>query len=327
LILRDIWAGISRFEEIQADLAISRKVLTERLNHLIERGVVDRRPLARRSCTGTTPAVRSAASTCDAHSAASRCTPTTLTLYRAQARRETAQHDLRGYRVAGGGTRRKGGRVGSAHHEDLGALLNEQAAYYQAVAAEYGDYRDVPGTDEVIAALDAFRPAGSVLELACGPGVWTRQLLRHAADVTAVDASREMLAVGATRVGSERVRFIQADLFSWEPDSRYDVVFFGFWLSHVPPERFEDFWSMVAGCLKPQGRVFFADDDYRTPEELVEGPSSPVIRRQLDDGTSYRLVKVPHQPANLQEQLGRLGWHITITPTSGRLYWGAGSRS
>jgi hypothetical protein len=46
----------------------------------------------------------------------------------------------------------------------------------------------------------------------------------------------------------------------------------------------------VADCLKPQGRVFFADDAYRTPDELVEGPSSPVIRRQLHDGTSYRLV-------------------------------------
>ncbi|HSO53096.1 MAG TPA: class I SAM-dependent methyltransferase [Actinomycetes bacterium] len=32
-----------------------------------------------------------------------------------------------------------------------------------------------------------------MLELACGPGVWTGQLLRHASDVTAVDASPEML--------------------------------------------------------------------------------------------------------------------------------------
>jgi hypothetical protein len=29
------------------------------------------------------------------------------------------------------------------------------------------------------------------------------------------------------------------------PDRRYDVVFFGFWLSHVPLERFDAFWSMV----------------------------------------------------------------------------------
>ena len=124
------------------------------------------------------------------------------------------------------------------------------------------------------------------------------------------------------------MRFIQADLFAWEPDRRYDVVFFGFWLSHVPPGRFEPFWSLVvADCLKPQGRVFFADDAYRTPGEFVEGPASPVIRRQLNDGSSYRLVKVPHQPADLQEQLRRIGWHITVTPTAGPFYGGAGSRS
>ncbi|MGW7681233.1 winged helix-turn-helix transcriptional regulator [Kribbella sp. NPDC054772] len=44
LVLRDIWVGLSRFEQIQADLGISRKVLTERLNHLVDRGVVERRP-------------------------------------------------------------------------------------------------------------------------------------------------------------------------------------------------------------------------------------------------------------------------------------------
>src|SRR6266571_4180229 len=141
-------------------------------------------------------------------------------------------------------------------------------------------------------ALEAFRPAGSVLELACGPGVWTGQLLRYATDVTAVDASPEMLAVAAARVGDERVRFVQADLFTWAPDRRYDVVFMGFWLSHVPLERFGSFWSLVAEGLKEDGRVFFADDAYRTPGELVEGPSSSTIRRRLDDRTSYRIVKV-----------------------------------
>jgi DNA-binding HxlR family transcriptional regulator len=44
LILRDVWVGISRFEQLQADLGISRKVLTERLGHLVERGVIERRP-------------------------------------------------------------------------------------------------------------------------------------------------------------------------------------------------------------------------------------------------------------------------------------------
>ncbi len=48
LILRDVWVGLSRFEQLQADLGISRKVLTERLNHLVEQGVLERRPYDRR---------------------------------------------------------------------------------------------------------------------------------------------------------------------------------------------------------------------------------------------------------------------------------------
>jgi len=205
-------------------------------------------------------------------------------------------------------------------------LLDEQRAYYRALAPDYLDQAlDLPGGDEVTKALDAFQPRGRVLELACGPGVWTGQLLRHATEVTAVDASAEMLAIAAARTGSDGVRFIQADLFSWEPDGRYDVVFMGFWLSHVPAERFESFWSLVADCLQPDGRVFFADDAYRTPDELVEGPSSSTIRRQIPAGTAFRIVKVPHQPADLERRLRQLGWDIKVTATAGPFYWGAGS--
>jgi len=215
--------------------------------------------------------------------------------------------------------------MSAADGEGLGPLLEEQRAYYRALAADYLDqFLDLPGGDELTQALDAFRPTGSVLELACGPGVWTGQLLRHATQVTAIDASPEMLAIAAARVGDERVRFIQADLFAWKPDRRYDVVLFGFWLSHVPAERFASLWSLVADCLNPGGRVFFADDAYRSPDELVEGPSSSTIRRQLPDGTAYRLVKVPHQPADLERRLRQLGWDIKVTSTAGPFYWGAG---
>jgi SAM-dependent methyltransferase len=207
-------------------------------------------------------------------------------------------------------------------------VLAEQRAYYSALAPDYLDQvLDLPGGAELTDALDAFRPAGSVLELACGPGVWTGRLLRHASDVTAVDASREMLAIAASRVpGGAPVRFVEADLFTWEPDRRYDVVFMGFWLSHVPAERFESFLGVVAAALAPGGRVFFADDAHRTPDELIEGPASSTIRRRTPDGTAYRIVKVPHEPAELEGRLRGLGWDMTVTPTAGPFFWGAGSR-
>ena len=211
--------------------------------------------------------------------------------------------------------------------EELEQVLTEQAAYYHALGEDYlNQGLDLPGGQELAEALEAFRPAGRVLELACGPGVWTGRLLRHASEVTAVDASAEMLAVAAARTGRDRVRFVRADLFGWVPDRRYDVVFFGFWLSHVPPERFAAFWSLVADSLAEDGRVFFADDAYRTPDELVHGPSSSTIRRRLEDGRSYQVVKVPYEAADLEERLRRIGWDITVTATSGPFYWGAGGR-
>jgi demethylmenaquinone methyltransferase/2-methoxy-6-polyprenyl-1,4-benzoquinol methylase len=208
----------------------------------------------------------------------------------------------------------------------LNALLDEQVRYYRAVAQEYEDhFLPFSGGAELSDALDAFQPTGSMLELACGPGTWTAQLLRHAADVTSVDASEEMIAIASARVGTERVRFISADLFQWRPDRRYDVVFFGFWLSHVPAERFASFWSTVADCLKPGGRVFFVDDSYRTADELVEGAESATIERKLTDGTAYRIVKIPHRPEDLEAQLAEIGWRIEVHSTSGPFFWGAGA--
>jgi len=59
----------------------------------------------------------------------------------------------------------------------------------------------------------------------------------------------------------------------------------------------------------------------------VHGPVSSTIRRRLGDGTSYQIVKVPYQAADLEERLRRIGWDITVTATtSGPFYWGAGSR-
>jgi DNA-binding HxlR family transcriptional regulator len=44
LVLRDIAVGITRFDDLQRDLGLSRKVLTERLGVLVDRGVLERIP-------------------------------------------------------------------------------------------------------------------------------------------------------------------------------------------------------------------------------------------------------------------------------------------
>jgi SAM-dependent methyltransferase len=218
---------------------------------------------------------------------------------------------------------------------DLEALLAEQVDYYRAFAPEYSDtgIPELPVGEmasahaATIAALDEFCPEGDVLELACGPGTWTAELLRRAHTVTGVDAAPEMLRLARAKVNDSRARFVQADLFEWKPDRRYDAVFFGFWLSHVPLERFADFWSLVDQALKPHGRVAFVDDAYRTPDELIEGNDSPVIRRRLRNGARYRAIKVPHAPEELEQRLKDLGWAIRVRNLEGPFFWGSGGRA
>jgi len=77
----------------------------------------------------------------------------------------------------------------------------------------------------------------------------------------------------------------------------------------------------------PGGRIFFADDAVRAPEELIEGEASSVIQRRLADGRAYRIVKVPYALSELEARLAGLGWRFTVTQTSGGFYWPSGGRN
>lgn len=207
-------------------------------------------------------------------------------------------------------------------------MLSEQVAYYRARATDYLDQaRLVPGFDELTRALLTSRPTGNVLELACGPGTWTPLLLRTAATVTAVDAAPEMLDQARRQVGEAPVEFIQADLFSWRPRRTYDTVFFGFWLSHVPPARFDDFWRLVQESLAPRGSVFLMDDSQRTADEVRGDPLSATVTRRTADGDQHRLIKVAYTSADLQDRLAALGWCIEVHDVADELFWGSGRRA
>jgi SAM-dependent methyltransferase len=224
--------------------------------------------------------------------------------------------------------------------------LQQQLDYYRARAAEYdqwwlrqGRYDRGPELNDqwfadaavVSSALSAFCPAGRVLEFACGTGIWTEQLLRFASHLTALDGSPEMLAINAARLRSSAVQYIEADLFHWQPRGEFDVIFFGFWLSHVPPERFDPFWQLVRSCLAPGGRVFFVDSrrdatstaiDHRLPEQ-----EATVLRRRLNDGREFQIYKIFYEPGDLRQRLNALGWEFDIRQTEHYFLYGHGHLS
>ncbi len=223
-------------------------------------------------------------------------------------------------------------------------LLAEQKSYYRARAAEYDDWwyrrgRYDQGPEwnaawfaevaEVEAALERFDARGDVLELACGTGLWTQHLVRTATRVTAADASPEVIELNRARVGDAPVEYVQADIFGLQLPDRYDVCAFGFWLSHVPDERFAEFWDGVGRALRPGGRVFFVDsgiDRSDRAHTYTRERATETEVRQLADGREFRIVKRYDEPPELERRLGELGFEVAVSTTGrGSMIYGVGS--
>ena len=227
-------------------------------------------------------------------------------------------------------------------------LLQEQLEYYRARAAEYdqwalrqGRYDHGPELNrlwhdqvaEVRQALLACGPVGSALELACGTGIWTEQLLKISQRVHAIDAAPEMLAINRAKLQSDRVRYEQTDLFTWRPRQEYDLVFCGFWLSHVPPDRMTPFLQNVAMALKKGGRLFLVD----SRREVYAGASDHSLRdpqsdsildeRKLNDGRRFTIVKVFHEPETLGASLAAQGLQPSLQTTDSYFIYGRADKA
>jgi demethylmenaquinone methyltransferase/2-methoxy-6-polyprenyl-1,4-benzoquinol methylase len=217
------------------------------------------------------------------------------------------------------------------------AIVDEQIAYYRARAAEYdawwlrtgrydrGEANNAAWRAEAVEVEDAVlrmlarKAPATVLELACGTGLFTRHLAPRVAALTAVDASPEVIARNRARVASPSVRYLEADLFEFEPSERYDCVFMSFWLSHVPEARFDSFWSMVRRALAPGGCAWIVDSAHEptstASKHLRPDAHAGVVTRRLDDGREFRIVKLFHEPEALNARLARAGFDSCITRT------------
>ena len=157
-----------------------------------------------------------------------------------------------------------------------------------------------------------------------GPASWPSA----ADELLVTDASPEMLELNRSRTGDRpNVRYEVADAFAMEATHAYDAVFFGFFLSHVPPGTFAAFWSVLDGLLAPGGRVLFVDEGvHETWGEDWIDEAGGIVRRPLTDGSVHRAVKVIWRTDELARRLQELGWDASVT-AEGPFYWGSAHRT
>lgn len=216
----------------------------------------------------------------------------------------------------------------------MSEILNEQIDYYRARADEYDEWWHNQGRydkgaeinqqwrdegQQVRDALHKIPQQNHILELACGTGIWTQELLKIGEKVTCVDASSEMIAINQAKVQSERVSYIQADLFTWQSEQQYDMIFFSFWLSHVPNEQLTDFLQRVSAMLKPDGILFLVDSqatNQATANNQTMPSDTPIHQRILNDGRQFQIIKVFYEPNALQLDLAKVNItaDVQLTP-------------
>jgi trans-aconitate methyltransferase len=214
-------------------------------------------------------------------------------------------------------------------------IIDRQIAYYRARAGEYDEWLERKGrydygpeqrarwfeeTAEVARMLRGYARVDYALDVAAGTGLWTKQLACRARHVVALDASPEMIALNRSKVRAENVEYRQVDVFTWEPDRQYDLIFCGFWLSHVLPALLPDFLATLRSALSPKGRLFIVDTlpspDATAKDHPTPDASAELSRRRLNDGREFEIVKVYYSPNQLKARLDAAGMDSTIWKTN-----------
>jgi ubiquinone/menaquinone biosynthesis C-methylase UbiE len=162
----------------------------------------------------------------------------------------------------------------------------ELEQYYAARASEYDRVYTKPERQADLRAIERWLPqvfAGkAVLEVACGTGYWTQFIAPAARSLVAIDASREVLDIARSRVDARHVAFAEGDAYAPPADGGpFDAAFAGFWWSHVPRERLDEFLRGLHRVLVPGAKVVFLDNRF------VEGSSTP-ISGQDEHGNAYQ---------------------------------------
>jgi ubiquinone/menaquinone biosynthesis C-methylase UbiE len=212
--------------------------------------------------------------------------------------------------------------------------------YYQNRAEEYDDWYDRrghynnPATNAAwhaqvgelgreaarFGGMLARLPEMRALDLACGTGKWSPYFvhsMQASGRLVAFDYSPAMLAQTRLRLEEddpsnlEKTFFVRGDAYALPfADDYFDLVFFGFWLSHVAHERVYAFFSEIKRVLKPGGNVLIFDSAMRPGVPVEE-----IANRPLNDGSVYEVLKINYTPPQLEALLSQVFDSVSVGQT------------
>jgi len=168
--------------------------------------------------------------------------------------------------------------------------------FYRRNAEAYAGWAKAPST-RLIGFLGMLPPAGSILELGCGAGNHSAEMLSRGFRMRITDGSPEMAEIAARRLNHP----VEAMLFhELEEREAYDGVWASACLLHVPQDELAGILTRIHRALKPDG-LFYAsykmgDHDgrdslgryynYATPEGLAATYAASGSWQEIKSDTS-----------------------------------------
>ena len=170
----------------------------------------------------------------------------------------------------------------------------ETLQFYRGNAEAYAG-REITSRQARLTAFLALLPPGAcILELGCGAGGDTAEMLARGFDVRATDGSPEMAAVASKHLGRTVETLLFHDLDEVEA---YDGVWANACLLHVPRDELADVLARIWRALKPEGDFFASykegDGDGRdTLNRYYNYPSQDWLRATYADGGNWRSLSI-----------------------------------
>jgi len=125
--------------------------------------------------------------------------------------------------------------------------------FYRRNAEAYAQRQFTSRTARLTRFLALLPPGAAILELGCGAGGDSAQMLARGYDVTPSDGSPEMAEVAAHRLGRPVKTLLFHDIDEVEA---YDGVWANACLLHVPRDQLADVLALIRRALRPGGAFY-----------------------------------------------------------------------
>ena len=201
--------------------------------------------------------------------------------------------------------------------------------YYAERAKEHDKVYLKPERQKDIKFLHAFLKAAfsgsNVLEVACGTGYWTQTIADTASSIEASDYNKEVLDIARSRnYKIPNIVFNEDDAYKLSlVKNNFNSGFAGFWWSHIPVNKLDEFLKCFHTKLDSGAKVIFVDNAF------VEGSSSPIFRtdedgntyqkRKLENGKEFEVLK--NFPTEKQLKMILSKYSVNIKTTYLQYYW------